>query len=357
MANYNAADNTNPGFTTGNNVPGQVGGISVNQGNGFDIVQWIHNMAQQMNTPAQANASQGGMAVAPSQQIMQDVATKAYTKNMQQHAESTPPQILAKLIDSWGQQGGGQVPETNQGASSNNMIPPETPAGALRPIVVGPQQAQQSQSNQPQKAKAEPMSVDQQIEQINKQSALNVTKRNFSMSKDPNFMQRFNQNFTKMTGGVTQAEQLTNMGTIQKIAGAEPLQNKDIADLTAGTYKAGIEATHQALAVEGQRFTGLEELYSKLDTTKGRINQALATPSDEQKTVYKSLQATAKNINTHVSNLGMLINNRPKFSNQGVDVQAKNTADKVRDGQTATNPKTGAQVMYKGGKWIPAAQQ
>lgn len=335
--NYNASDNTNPGFNTGNNATGQTGGIATaTGGNNFDVVQWLQNIAQQMNTtaPAQASNAQGGMAIAPSQQIMQDVAKKTLTKHFQEHADATPPQVLANLVDQWTQNGGANPPETGGSSSNGSKTKPPTGTASTAPSI------------------AEPQGVDQQIEAINKQAVLNIADRNLQMSKSPDFMQRFSQNFSKMNGGVTQSDQLVNMGTVQKLAGGEPLQNKDIADLTAGTYKAGLEATHQALAVEGQKFTALEELYSKLDATKGRVNQALATPSDEQKTVYKSLQTTAKNINTHVSNLGMLINNRPKFSNQGVNTKAQGTVNKIKAGQTATNPKTGEQKKYEGGQWI-----
>lgn len=277
------------------------------QGNDFDIMGFLKQIAQgDPNNPMQ-NWHGTNPQPSPSQQIMQDVATKAYTKNLQTDAESTPPQILAHLIDQWGQQGGGEVPGVNQGMTGQpNAAPAEQSA-----------------------APAEPPSIDQQIEQINKQAALNVAKRNLQASQPPNFMQRFGQNLAKMEGGITQADQLANMQTIQKIAGAEPLQPKDISEMTAGTYKAGLEATHQALAVEGQKFTALGELYNKLNETKGRINQTLGTASDEQKEVYKSLKITAKNINTHVGNLGELINNRPKFSSKGVSSQTQNKGNMV----------------------------
>lgn len=190
-------------------------------------------------------------------------------------------------------------------------------------------QGAEGQTTAPPTAPAPPPPIDQQIEQINKQAAFNVAKRNLQASQPPNFIQRFGQNLSKMEGGVTQQDQLANMQTIQKIAGAEPLQPKDISEMTAGTYKAGLEATHQALAVEGQKFTALGELYNKLNETKGRINQTLGTASDEQKEVYKSLKITAKNINTHVGNLGELINNRPKFSSKGVNSQTQNKGKMV----------------------------
>ncbi len=129
------------------------------------------------------------------------------------------------------------------------------------------------------------------------------------------------------------ALKLSNLSAAQDILGQKPLQPKDIAEMDINTYKAGLEATHQALAVEGQKFNALQDLYGKLNETKGKPNQLLGMPSEEQKNVYKSLQLAAKNINTHVNNLGELINNRPKVSSQGVSSRNEEITSKTKVGK------------------------
>lgn len=263
-----------------------------------------------------------------SEAIQQGVNPQDIANHPIMNQQSDPTQVLRNLIN------------------SDQSQVPQTPAGDIRPIIITGNDSTQTPVKQPQ------LSIDDQISQINKQAALNVANRNLTASNPPGFLQKFSQNLSKMEGGITPNDQIQNLQGIQKISASEPLQPKDIADFTAGTYKAGLEATHQALAVEGQKFNNLQDLYGKLNETKGRINQALAAPSEEQKTVYKALQTTAKNINTHVANLGTLINNRPKFSSTGISSQAQDTANKIKDGQTATNPKTGQTIVYKGGKWL-----
>ncbi|MED5830462.1 hypothetical protein VZ231_25545, partial [Enterobacter hormaechei] len=61
-----------------------------------------------------------------------------------------------------------------------------------------PAQQQQTPEQQPL-----PLSIDEQIAQINKQSALNVAKANLSASQPPGFFQRFGNNLAKMEGAVT----------------------------------------------------------------------------------------------------------------------------------------------------------
>lgn len=315
-SNYYSGDNTNPGFTTGNNtVQGQQGGMSVGQPNNFDIGSILQGLLQTLNTPQQSGNSQGGMSVgvSPSQQIQQDVATKAYTKNLQNHAENTPPQILANLIDQWGQQGGGTVPENNQGATSQTQSPDNSATSA--------QQAQQQPS------------VDDQIAQINKQAALNIANRNLAISKPQNFTQRFGNTLAKMEGGVTQADQLQNLGAGQKISGAEPLQPKDVGELNANSYKAALDASHNAAAVEQQKIQSFTDLYSKLNETKGVVARTLGNPSGEQDKVLQLAKDSADNLSTHLGNLRQLIKNRPTFNSQGTNPQAQETTKKINQGK------------------------
>lgn len=313
--NYNTTDNTNPGFTTGNNtVQGQQGGMAVASGNNIDLGALIQGLIQAGNTPNQASSSQGGMAVSPSQQIQQDVATKAYTKSLQTHAENTPPQILANLIDQWGQQGGGTVPGVNQGATSQTQTADNTATSA--------QQTQQ-----------QPQNIDDQIAQINKQAALNAAQASLSASKPQGFLQRFGNNLAKMEGGVTQSDRLGDIAVIQKISGAEPLQPKDVGELNANSYKAALDASHNATAVEQEKLRGLTDLYSKLGENRNVIQKGLGQQTDDQSKVLQSAKASADNLSTHLGNLRTLIKNRPTFNSQGANSQSQDTNNKINQGK------------------------
>lgn len=184
--------------------------------------------------------------------------------------------------------------------------------------------SQNQQSSQPNIQNKKPMSVKDYISNVNQQASLNVAKRNLQASEPPNWMERFSQNFTKMTGGVTQADQLANMQTMQKIAGSEPIQPETVANLNKDTYVAAIGATKDAISTIGQTIAPLTDLYGKLNETKGRINQMFNTPSDEQKQVLGSLREKVKSLNTHIGNLDTLGTNKPTFTSQGTNPQSTN---------------------------------
>lgn len=291
-----------------------------NQGQGINLQQLIGGLLQAggqgMNAASNfVNPQQNQPS--PTQQIQQDSAIKSYTKGVQAHADNTPPQILASLIDQWGQQGGGKASGVNQGVTPQAMVP------AAQSVATSAQQAQQVQ----------PPSIDDQITQAQEQAKLNVAQRISQMSKSPNFMQRFSQNFTKETGGVTQADQLQNIAAIQKIAGGEPLQTKDVQDLNVGSYKAALDASHNAAAVEQEKLNSLTNLYGKLGENRNFAQKTLGQQTADQSKILDVAKASADNLSTHLSNLRTLITNRPTFSSKGQNPQAQATTDKINQGK------------------------
>lgn len=273
--------------------------------------------------------------ISPTDQIQQDVATKEYTNRLKDHAQQTPDLILKNLIDQWGQAGGGDTPQKSSATDSNgNMSPVTSPAvtsDAVQTLSGLPGVSQDQTSVSPNNQ--QPVNIDDQIANIDKQIALNISKRNLSLSQPPDFWQRFGQNFNKMTGGVTQADQLVNMAAGQKIAGQEPLQPKDIGELNAGSYKAALEATGTALTATQQKLTALTDLYGKEEQNKGVIASTLKQESPNQAVLRTSIENTADNMVTHVKNFRNLISNRPTFNTQGINAQAQQTSSMIQQGK------------------------
>ncbi len=313
---YNTADNTNPGFTTGNNTPGQIGGMAVsgNQGQAFDIGQWL----QSLNTPAQGGSSQGGMSLSnPVHQAAFDGLIAGTKKSAQDAAMQgglpVANHILGQLLSDYTANGGVQAPFNNPNGSGNQP---------------NAEQAQSSQISQPGQSQ-QPQSIDDQIAQINKQAALNVAKAGLSASQPQGFLQRFGNNLTKMEGGVTQEDRLKDLATIQKISGNEPLQPKDVATLNSGSYTAALTASHEAVATEATKLNSLTELYGKLGDIRNPIQKGLGQQTDDQAKVLKIAQAAADNLSTHLGNLHTLVSHRPTFNSQG----AQKTTEKINQGK------------------------
>lgn len=168
--NYNASDNTSPGFATGNNtVPGQQGGMAVAApGGGVNILQ---QLLQALSTPTQGGQSQGGMAVGsggaaqPTGPYQKGVAKAlqeyGYTHGTQALQAGMPAQSIQnhELMTGGGQssdqgqinpnvqailqhlvqQGGGQ-----QGAGTPTAVPAmpgNGPQASAQPSVIPPQNA------------------------------------------------------------------------------------------------------------------------------------------------------------------------------------------------------------------------
>lgn len=280
-----------------------------------------------------------------SQQLQKQVALKSYTKQLQAHADNTPHPILGVLLDNWAANGGGQVPQnsmsTNTDGSQGSITGPEFAADAAQSVGAGPGTVQQAQppqvkvpTGQPQQqAQAQtqqPQDINAQIDAINKQTALNIAKRNLSISQPTNFWQRFGQNFAKMNGGITQADQLQNMAAGQKIAGQELLQPKDIGELNAGSYKSALEATGTALSATQQKLTALTDLYGKEEQNKGLKAEFLHNESPNQSTLRQAITDTADNMVTHTKNFRTLIANRPIFNSEGLNPQTQDIVNKTQ---------------------------
>lgn len=312
-----------------NNAASASGNPNLAAGN-YDATQNSGINQEQLAQALQKLTQQGGVSnqLTPSQQLTQQVAQKSYTKQLQAHADATPHQILGNLLDQWGANGGTQVPMSSPTGSNPGAAQAQTAQLSPNPVSQGQATGQPTQQNQQQ-----PQDINEQIDNINKQTALNIANRNLNMSQPPNFWQRFGQNFTKMTGGVTQADQLQNMAAGQKIAGQEPLQPKDVGELNAGSYKAALEATGTALSATQQKLTALTDLYGKEEQNKGLVASALKNESPNQAVLRKSIEDTADNMVTHVKNFRTLISNRPTFNSQGINSQAQQTSAKIEQGK------------------------
>lgn len=244
-----------------------------------------------------------------SQQIQQNVATKVYTKSLQAHADNTPTQILASLIDQWNPNASGNSQTTNA----------QTP---------NPQQVDTSD----QKTSSQSPSIDDQISQINKQATLNVANKNLQTSQSPKgLLDQFGQNVRDLSG-ITAARNTSNEA-VQKIAGGEPLQPKDVSEMTAGVYKAGLEATHQAAATSAAALAPLVDLLGKQESSKGLVAKYTNKFSPEQEKTVQAIEAHADNLSIQLKNLRTLASNTPKFNSQGVSQTAQATTNKINQGK------------------------
>lgn len=313
----NAADlSGNPNLAAGNYDATQNTGINQQQMAQALQSMRVSNTSSNSNSNTVPEISSNGSPLAPSQQIMQDVAKKAYTKQLQDHADNVPHPILGALLDRAAQ------------SQNNNQNP------------IQAQQPNTQSNNQ----SSPPTDINTQIDNINKQTSLNIAKRNLSMSQPPNFWQRFGQSFAKQTGGITNTDNLANLSAGQKIAGQEPLQPKDIGELNAGSYKAALEATGTALTANQQKLTALTDLYGKEEQNKGIVASTLHNESPNQAVLRTAITNTADNMATHVKNFRDLIANRPTFNAQGLNTQ---TADIVNKTQQA---KVGKYTLLKNSK-------
>ncbi len=281
------------------------------------------------NKTSEGNTQQPNISSLPPAAI--DAASKVQKKFYMQHAEdlvNSHPEgiaVLNQLLATHASNGGSDnsVPQENN--------PPPTPTNPQPNKNI-------QQSDQTQQA---PVSIDDQIAQINKQAALNVAQRNLSASKPQGFMQRFSNNIAKMEGAVTQEDLLKNMGLIQKLAGAEPLQPQEIAGLNAGSYKAGLEASHQALATEATKLTALGDLYGKEQPNRNPLEVIQGKESKNQTIIRQNMENAAENITNHLKNIRTMIDNRPTFSSKGVNTKAQETSNIIKAGQSTTiNGKT-----------------
>lgn len=270
----------------------------------------------------------------PIQQAAIDAAVSTTKKQVQEAVQHGGPSVAKHIVDTFG--GGGNPTWGNQPQPSQPQ-----PQQILQNLVNPNGQQQQTQ----------PQSIDDQIANINKQAQLNLAQRNLAESKPPDFLQRFSQQFAKMSGGVTQADQLGNIETMQKIAGGEPLQPKDVGELNARTYGAALDATHQSAALEAQKLPQLLDLYGKLNLTKGIPANIGGTTSTDQRKTLMAIRTAGQSLNTHIENLGTLINNRPTFSSKGMDKQAQQTSNRIEG--AIYKDANGNQAKYVNGQYVP----
>jgi len=231
-----------------------------------------------------------------------------------------PQQILQKILPQGQAQpsvfsGGGNPAGGASGSWGGN----NTQVQSKPPVQNAPQ---------PQ-AKQNALTAQPSIQSLNDKTAFNVASQNEKESEPKNFFERWQQQFQKMSGGMTQADRLSNLGAMQKLAGAEPLQKKDVSEMTAGTYRAAIDGASKLVDADSSKFKDLTSMYGQMNETKGFPNKALSLPSDEQKQVMDSLRQTAQRLNNHLKNMGTLLDNRPSFNTQGVNANQENIKDKI----------------------------
>lgn len=283
---------SNAGFVSGNNtVPGQQGGMAVANGNGTDLGTLLQGLIKQAQTPNSGGQNQGGMAV--------NAYQKGVNKALQQAGEAHATQAV------------------QAGMNPNDV--------ANHPMMQGgPEQTQQVQVPTGQPQQPQTSSIPDNINQLNQKTAYNTALKAYQSSLPQNFMQRFSQNFTKMTGGVTQADQLANSQAIQKIAGAEPIQPEDVAKMNIEARKAALEASSQAISADTNKMTAYTDLIPKLEADKGWWAKANAAPSQDQKNLISGMATTAKDLNQRLLNHDTLINN--------INPSAQQTSNKIQQG-------------------------
>lgn len=302
--NYNTQNNTNPGFVTGNNtVQGQQSGMAVST-NGFDIGKWLQDVVQKLNTPNNNNSSQGGMAIHPVQQAAIDAAvskTKKLTNDAIDMAGKHGVDVAKHIVDINSNFGGQQPQPLDVNSLNTNSIP--TPNNSSQSIDA------QSQINN------------------------NILNRLLQASKGTTFLQRFSDNLAKMEGGVTQSDQLNNLANIQRlaagqpaeiavplaqaaelnqrIAGAEPIQPKDIAELNRQTYSATIQAANDAWERNTNEIKTMQEQYKSLQEGRSGWSKGVGGQTKQMKDLQQTIIAKMKQNQQHLSNMQTLFKNPP----------------------------------------------
>jgi len=356
----------------GNSTSAYIGsnGTNVNQvaspGMAADAATSIAG-GQQGNGGNMAGGNSGPQPqLSPSQQINMDAATKMLKKNADMHAANTPIPILQNHVDTLGgtnapaniqiptgkpaaqptqTQPQVQVPTGNPqgynrsrpnvqvptGQTQNTQRVTQNPSMYMKDpykVPAGVNPAPQQNAPAPIQATAEP----DQTQANYKQANLLLSQQALREAQPRTWLQSFQDNFLKMSGGVTQADRLANLATGQKIAGGEQLQPKDIATLTSDQWRAGLDATKTSLTAEAQNLSNLIDLHGKLEQTKGKWNQIWGNPSEDQKKVVGRINESYKNIGNLVNNVQTLTNQAPQFSGGGVNSQASNIDSKLQNG-------------------------
>lgn len=101
----------------------------------------------------------------------------------------------------------------------------------------------------------------------------------------------------------------------QKIAGAEPIQPKDIATLNRETYSASIQAANDAWQRNTEEIKAMQDQFKNLTDVRGPL-QKFGGQTSEQKKLQKLIIAKIQQNQQHLTNIQTLIQNPPKAVNE-----------------------------------------
>lgn len=201
----NMASTNNPGFNT------QGSAMPVAKG-GFDIVEWLKQAIQQMNTPQSDSRSQGGMAVSANKPEV-----GAYQKGNDKALEEAGYAHVQQAI----QQGIDPLQIQSQRMQMTQQTPNIDTTKLLQGLISAIPQSQQMQTNLQQESYP-----NQALQQ--QQSLTPIQQQAQQLVQPKGFMGRWQENFNKQVGNVTTADKLGNLASAQKLLGQEPWQSGDV---------------------------------------------------------------------------------------------------------------------------------
>lgn len=127
----------------------------------------------------------------------------------------------------------------------------------------------------------------------------------------------------------------------QRIAGAEPIQPKDIADLNRQTYSATIQAANDAWQRNTDEIKTMQEQYKALQEGRSGFSKGIGGQTKEMNAMQKVIISKMKQNQQHLSNMQTLFNNPPSAVSENTNAaNAQNSPFQVGqqyNGETIKN--------------------
>lgn len=302
-----------------------------------------------MADSTQSNTTQNSTinGLPPSQQLMMEVAQKAYQKQLEQHAMMTPPSILGKLLDHWNGQadssqqtmpnqtfGGGQpmgasgstgswAPQQEQmpqaGSPSDPSQQSMTPQGNQQQQMGTQDAGQMSMAPGQQQTNPNSFNVGQispeqkQMLQTLTQQAGTISQRNpgilgkifrGTFEADTGRMLENNKSAQEAVMGVpeqqeklAQAANINAQTEMQNLtnAGKKPIDPEQYLNAYAGMYQKAYDAYSKDEESGNQTTQSALDAYNKLaDTTRKPWEKGLGTVTPQMKAALQQASASLK---------------------------------------------------------------
>lgn len=283
----------------GGNAP-QVSMATDSQGNQNPVMspQIAADSAQNISGGQQGNGGnnmQGNQQPPPQPNAYQKGVNKFLTQAGQTHAQ----QAIQAGVDPNAIAAHPAMQPAQQSMYMNN--PYQIPTG-----VNPPKQNNQVPTGSPSNYTQE-KNIEQKTQENLAQARLLTSQSIKAEAMPKNFLQRFSDNFSKMTGGMTSTDRIANTKTLQSIAGGEPIQPTDAAKLDEESRNAALTANGQLLEAASQPVAALSSMYRDQLQTRGWNAGVRGIESPAMADTKTQLLTQLQRLQTYANTQSMLI--------------------------------------------------